>query len=209
MNVRAFIKSIGGPGSLGFLVFSALIGLVLTLAGRRARLMGKIWLTVILVLYVILSLPVVANTLVNGLAPPPMPADVTLRAVRTLFVLDGDNRLGRIEAARRVVETAEPEMVWLLGGRYMVPDVVMAGTPRNRVRVDFSATDTFAQVARVKALIVSTHAPAPAVIASRIQMRRVEAFARATGLQVVLVASPLDGDLPQSGWSLLVPRSTP
>jgi uncharacterized SAM-binding protein YcdF (DUF218 family) len=60
--VKAFV-----PGSLSFLVLGLVCGVWLLYVGTRAARVGRLWLTVLGGVYVLLGLPVVSNALLGGL----------------------------------------------------------------------------------------------------------------------------------------------
>ncbi len=55
------------PGSISFLLFGLVAGVILLYAGRRAARWGQRWLTALAVLYLVLSLPVTAGLLEKSL----------------------------------------------------------------------------------------------------------------------------------------------
>lgn len=204
MSAWNLVKAVGGPGSLGFLALVVAIG-AMCVAMRRWRRLGRWWLAVVAILYLALSLPATASVLVRALrAPSPLP-DAALRHVDALVVFDGDNRIGRIREALRVCRIAPPRVVWLLGSRFMTDDLLMGGVPRDRIRRDDSAADTRTQVALTARLFGSSPGARVAILVSRLQAPRVVRFASAIGLDVTVVPSPLDVDLPVSGVGRYVP----
>ena len=65
-----FAKGYLIPGSTGFLLFGLALGTILLYGGRSAR-WGRRWLTGLLAIYVMLSLPAVARVLHRGVVVPP------------------------------------------------------------------------------------------------------------------------------------------
>lgn len=155
--------------------------------------------------YLVLSLPAVANPLADSLRPLQAQAPETLRQIDTLVILDGDNRRGRAREAGRVLAAGVPDEVWVLGSRWVVDELIRTGFPTSVVKRDWRTPNTRLQMARVAQLAAAQPGRQVAVIASRLQMPRVEALARAEGIQARFFASEIDDEPPTSGVRLIVP----
>jgi uncharacterized SAM-binding protein YcdF (DUF218 family) len=66
-TVATIVKRMLIPGSMTFLLVGVAIGVVLLNAGATALLWGRVWLTTLIGLYVLLSLPAVAHALILNL----------------------------------------------------------------------------------------------------------------------------------------------
>jgi hypothetical protein len=199
------LKFIGGPGFLVFILLVLFGGTLLLYVWPRTRRFAKRWLLWVSGVYVVLGLPAVANTIVGALPPVDASRD-RLDDVRTLLVLDGDNRRGRLEETVRFLRAHAPERFWVLGEEWLIEGLIRAGYPRHTFGHETQSRTTLEQMAWV-ASFVSGHSEARpvAVLASRVQMPRVAALARAAGVDVVLVPSPLDAAPATGGWRLFVP----
>ena len=205
MTILSIVKSTMIPGSRRFLIVCLAVGLTITYAWPGTPRIGSAWLITIGVTYLVLALPWVANALANGLTPSG-PDEFRLSfAVDTLVVLDGDNRVGRVQQAQRVHQVAQPAVVHVLGEDWVVGALVRAGIPRERIAQDPGPATTRDQIAWVQRLMARQPAGCTALIASRLQMPRVAALTRVIGLRVMLIPSPIDTEPPTSGVHLFVP----
>lgn len=201
-SLLPLLKLIDAPGSIGFLLVCLGVALVLRFLWPQSRRAARLWLVAVAVLYVVLALPVVATSIAAAL--PVVEAD-RRPAYDRLIVFDGDNRRGRVREAIGAFERT-PTTIAVLGEDWVVDALVDAGIPRERIVQDTMTLTTRAQMAAVAAM----HARGPgmrlAVIASRLQMPRVAALARAGGLDVALRPSPIDDEPPTTGGARFVPR---
>jgi len=201
----SILKAIGAPGSISFLAVSLAIGAVLIYVWPRSLRLGRGWLLFVFITHVVLALPWVA-TRISGKLPPVLPVDAAaLRDLDTLIVLDGDNRRGRVREAKRAFAGSPRSMVWAMGSLWMVDGLVEAGIPRDQIKQDDEPPDTLRQMTRVKDLLSTKSGGRAAVIASRLQMPRVAALVRESGLRVVLIPSAIDTEPPTSGVRVFVP----
>jgi uncharacterized SAM-binding protein YcdF (DUF218 family) len=198
------VKMVGAPGSPLLLAVGLVVGVAIIVLWPRRRTAGRLWLVAIVSTYLALGLPWTANAIARRL---PVVADPTppSRALDTLIVLHGDNWQGRVRLAAQVFSTSAPRVVWLLGDGGLPDALQEAGIPRTRVRSVPGDLNTRDQMTRVSGLPGVRRAGATAIIASRLHMPRVAALARARGLDLVLLPSPLDTEPPESGPSLFVP----
>ena len=202
------LKMIGGPGSIGFLVFCAAIGLVATRLGPQWRPIGRRWLLFVFSAYLILGLPWIAETIANGL--PVVESVQTASSVSkldALVVLGGDNSVGRAQAAARAYAVGSPGLVVISGEQWLVDRVRELGVPAARMVVDNHSRNTREQIAEVRRQRHERHwsDDRVALIASRLQMPRVARLVQQSGLKVILVPSPVDREPPTSAPWTLVP----
>lgn len=199
------LKTIGPPGSWSFLGVCVVIGLALIYVWPRNRRLGRAWLLGVVALYAVLSLPSVANPMASWLSSAPAPAPAHSQAIDALIVLDGDNRQGRVHATVWTYRSASPSVVWVLGDDWLVEALIEVGIPRDRIAHDPGPRTTRDQIVRVRQLHRERLTDRLAVIASRLQMPRVAALARASGLEVSLISSPADTEPAQRGVWRFVP----
>jgi uncharacterized SAM-binding protein YcdF (DUF218 family) len=205
MAISSILKSAFTPGSRSFLIVCLAVWPVLRYVWPRSPRCAGGWLLTIAGTYLVLGLPWVANALADRLTRPRPDELASLRAVDTLVVLDGDNRVGRVRQAERVYAVARPGAVRVLGAVWVATALAKVGIPQNRIVQDASAATTRDQMAWVQRLLAQRPADRTALIASRLQMPRVVALAKAAGLQLTLVPSPIDTEPPTTGVWLFVP----
>lgn len=205
MAISTILKSVFTPGSRSFLIVCLGVWVALRWVWPRSPRIGSGWLATVAFAYLALGLPWVANALADRLTPSRADDVDPLPPVDTLVVLDGDNRVGRVRQAGRVYDGARPGSVRVLGEDWLVTALVGVGIERRRIAQDPGPRTTRDQIAWVQRLMARQPADRTALIASRLQMRRVAALARAARLPLVLVPSPIDMEPPTSGVRLFVP----
>jgi uncharacterized SAM-binding protein YcdF (DUF218 family) len=202
----AALKFLGGPGSIGFLAAACVVALFLSYVWPRRPPLGRYVLLAVFTLYIVLGLPVVSDAIASrlpGLAPVgahPVPV-----SLHTLIILDGDNPRGRLQEGVRIWKASSPQDLVVSGQRWLVDELLAAGIPRDRLRQDSSASNTREQMDWVARLAVERPSRVMALVASRLQMPRVYALARARGLTVRLIASPVDSEPAIAGPRAWVP----
>ena len=205
MNLPGVVKSALTPGSIPCFVLCLLLWLFLKYAWPRRRRLAWAWLAATMLVYFLLALPLVANAIVARLPAVPQ-ADITPGLpVGTLVVLDGDNRVGRVESALRVYRTATVRAVIVLGEDWIRGELDRAGIPPDRLTRVLGPATTGGQMSWI-----AEHAqPRPdgptVVIASRLQLPRVAALARARGLTALLIGAPIDDEPPTQGAMRVIP----
>jgi uncharacterized SAM-binding protein YcdF (DUF218 family) len=199
------LKTVGGPGSIGFLFLCLFVAVVVLFVWPRSRRLAKHWLLWVSGVYLVLGLPVVADAIARSLPAVAQRGHDTTR-VRTLIVLDGDNRRGRLSETVRFLKSHPTAALWVLGEEWLVEGLIRAGYPRRTFGHETKSRNTREQMAWVERFMAAEPDSRPAILASRLQMPRVARLAEAAGLDVVLVASPLDVEPPVGGWRRLVPR---
>jgi uncharacterized SAM-binding protein YcdF (DUF218 family) len=205
MPIPAALKSVLVPGSITFLALCAVVYLVLRYGWPRGHRISRWWALGIGAAYLIMSLPLVATRIADRLPATPVTAEETLPPIDALIVLDGDNRVGRVETADRIWKRASPRVICVLGADWVVAALTAAGIPRERIMQTTSVGNTREQIAWVQRFLAGTPEPHAALIASRLQMPRVARLVRAAHLQLTLVASPIDDEPPRNGIRALVP----
>jgi len=172
---------------------------------RYRRLAGAAVVPVLLG-YFVLSLPLVATLIAGRLTRCSPPTDIThLRGIDTLIVFDGDNRRGRARETAAIWRASAPSLVLVSGEAWLIEPLVEAGVSRSSLQRDKSGQNTRDQVLLSTRLLATRPASHGAIVASRLQMPRIEALARAIGLRATLVASPVDAEPPSTGWLRYVP----
>jgi hypothetical protein len=199
----SILKFAAAPGSIAFLLLAVVAGLSVRYFLPRFRRLATIWLWAVAALYLVLSLPIVAVSIVGGL--PGASAGGTAPArLDTLVVFDGDNRRGRVADACRLAPSVAGPM-WVLGEPWMVEELAACGIGAGRLHVDEAMPTTRDQIDWVARLRQREPSSAIVVIASRLQAPRIRGLLAARGLDVALIGSPIDDEPPVSGWRRFVP----
>jgi uncharacterized SAM-binding protein YcdF (DUF218 family) len=208
-----FIKAYLIPGSETFLLIGVLIGVVLVYAGNATRKWGDVLLGGLAVLYLLLSLPIVARGLEHALSDGSQPIQQASEAdgARTIVVLAGGSATYRARGAEinelsdatalRVIEAARlyqligdaevvasggsgPEVGILTPeGIPMKEELMAAGVPPERIRLDSNSGSTHQQAVNLGELLVAGGDPQFILVTSPIHMRRALATMRAVGLE--------------------------
>jgi uncharacterized SAM-binding protein YcdF (DUF218 family) len=206
-TLLSILKPIDAPGSIPFLVLCMVIGLAVILFWPSRRRLAQRGLVAIGVLYLVLALPWTARAIAGGL-PPPRHATLTAPdRLDALIVFDGDNRRGRLQTTARVFAQSHPREVWVLGGRaaWLFDELPAVGVPASVRRLDPAPLNTRDQMAWVSEHQRQHPEARIAIVASRLQVPRIDGMARAAGLSVPLMPSPIDTEPPTAGAALLVP----
>jgi uncharacterized SAM-binding protein YcdF (DUF218 family) len=202
----AISKQIGGPGSIGFLVFCSAVGLLIAYIGPRSRRLAKVGLLLVFSSYLLAALPVVSHAIADSLPSygpvwkPDGAGDSDI-----LVVLSGDNAYGRARETRRVLDIATPRCVLVSGSRWFVRIVVDAGVARDRFVADDTTNTTREQIAKLAAWATECGAQRVILIASALSMPRVAALVPTAGVPVLLVPAPVDEAPATSGIRVAVP----
>lgn len=205
----SILKTIGGPGSIGFLAVCSAVGLVLSRWSPRTRRIGRAWLLSLCFAYVALGLPVVANLISGTLSSYRPLSDLTsLRGTDVIVVLDGDNRRERVRETWRLFEAISPRWVIVSGAEWLTDRLMEAGIPRDRLLADREGSTTLLQIRRLPRLLRERGDVRAVVIASRLQMPRVAALIGASGLSPALAPSSCDAEPPTSGMRIFIPTYT-
>jgi uncharacterized SAM-binding protein YcdF (DUF218 family) len=205
VNLVRLLKPIGGPGSLGLLALGSAVGLFLIYAWPRNRRLGVAWFLGLYSSYLVMGLPVLAHRVAAPLVAPTAGYQPITGPLDTLAILDGDNRMGRIREGRRLWVAAKPATVIVSGEEWFVDSLLASGIPRQRLTLDHSSTTTREQIEYLIGYAAQHPAAHLAVVASRLQMPRILALARRTGLQATFYSSQVDREPATDGLWLLVP----
>lgn len=201
----AFAKLTGGPGSLRLLAILIIISVIWIVAWPRRRTIGVAGLAAVAVSYLVMATPLVAEWTVRRLPPVEPARDADIRNIQTLFIFDGDNRWGRLRAVQRIYDVAQPRNLVLLGRLSVYKDLLLMPIPRDRLHHDSSSWNTSTQVEQTKALWRPGSSGRTAVLASCLQAPRVKLLLHDAGLDLPVVAAPLDTELPTHGIGRIVP----
>ena len=200
----ALAKKVGGPGSIGFFNACLLVGLLIGWIGPRTRRVSRVWILLLVVAYLVLSLPIVANGIADSLTSYRPLSDLSgLKGVKTLVVLDGDNRRGRVREAKRLFDGLGPDRVIVSGGDWLFDAVRASGIPPERITAESGARTTLEQIEMLDEALRSGPL---VVVASRLQMPRIARFAQEMQLPLLLAPSAIDTEPPTSGLRQVIPR---
>jgi uncharacterized SAM-binding protein YcdF (DUF218 family) len=205
MSMSPLVKAALTPGSIAFLFLCLVVWIGLKLVWPRNRRVARIWLLGVAGTYIVLGLPPVANAIVGALPPVDVADPFPGRGIDTLVVLDGDNRVGRVRTALSVHGARPAGAILVLGEAWILDELVAAGIPPALLSQVEGPGTTRAQIAWVAERARMRPADRMVLIASRLQMPRVAALARARSLRLQLVPSPIDIEPPTSGFWQAVP----
>ena len=175
------------PGSLPFLLLGLGVGVVLLYLGKWGARMGRRWLTALALLYMVLALPIVSNTLIGVLEPeyPPVVTRDDARGARVLVVLGNGTitytvpphaihqfmrrtAFAVLEGAR-IFALIDPAWVIVSGGivdpdsqrapesEVIRDEMVKLGVPADRVLLESRSRNTSEQLANVAQLLREQH----------------------------------------------------
>jgi len=206
-TLLSIVKPIDAPGSIPFLFLALAAGLVLRFGWRRTRAIGFAWLVGVVVLYLILAMPLVANGIASSLPGAALTATPNIGPLDTLVVFDGDNRRGRVHAAAELFGHLHPQAIWVLGREadWLRNELPNAGVPSGVIRMDQATGTTREQVAWVERYVGREPRLHLAIVVSRLQVPRVWGLLARGGIAVPLVGGPIDDEPPVGGARLLVP----
>jgi uncharacterized SAM-binding protein YcdF (DUF218 family) len=194
------VKWIDAPGSLPVLGICALIAALLAFVWPRRRGVAAAWIGGVAAVYLLLALPVVAATITRELPAVHSPAFADQRPIDALVVFDGDNRRGRVIEARRIYNATHVARVWSLGWQPWMHDALAAaGIPPDRLIHDASPQTTRDQVAWVQHLATSVDPSRIVIVASRLQMPRIDALLSTSRRHVLVAASAVDTEPASEG----------
>jgi uncharacterized SAM-binding protein YcdF (DUF218 family) len=181
--IAAVVKAALIPGSVSFLLLGLGLGVVLLYARTNAAVWGRTWLAGLLALYWLLSLPVFASVLIQGLQGDYGTIQTTKEAkgARLVFLVGNGtvsysargfalDQLTRRTAfcvfeAARLYRLIEPAWIVASGGiadaatqskpesEMMRDELVRLGVPANRILLESESRSTVQQVANVADMI--------------------------------------------------------
>jgi len=203
VSLLGVIKFIGAPGSLGFLIACGVVALLLRRL-RRGRAIAALWLIVVCGSYLVLALPSVALS-IAGCLPAARSDKPSAHDIEVVVVLDGDNRRGRLREGLRLWTESAPRRLVVFGGEWLVTHFREAGVPRDRLEQDDTAATTREQIDWVARFASQVPPERMVLVASRLQMPRVERLVQSKRLPVKLQPSPIDSEPASAGLMKWVP----
>lgn len=185
------VKAIDGTGSTQLLMVAVVPAIVMAFVWPRNRAWARRWLIGAGALLLMLTLPIVANALASPLEQRDVRYRQTPGALDALIIFDGDNRRGRLRAAKDLFDASAPHDVWVLGiqPEWFIDELPPAGIPADRTRYDITTDTTRAQVDWLARYRRDRPDAAVAVVVSRLQAARVAGLAAAMGLSDVAIVS--------------------
>jgi uncharacterized SAM-binding protein YcdF (DUF218 family) len=205
------IKALLVPGSLSFFVVGCVASSVLIAAGGVSRRIGQTSLALLVLTYLVFSLPWVAERLAATLAArPPGGArrQITSRAAagpRAIVIFSGDYSRGRIDEAVRLYQETDPRWVIVSGWPALSQSLVARGVARERLVWDSVPLTTREQAMRLVPLLRARDIDDFVLIASSIHMRRALGAVHAVGLDPAPVESAVARPWVASGRARLLP----
>jgi len=211
------------PGSLPFLLFGLLVGILLLYRGEKWNRRGKHWLTLLLLGYWILSTPLFARGIESLLEHgyEPLNEEEIPESVDTVVILGGGSNTFRVgefqrnvlseagilramEGARLYFQMDEPWVI-VSGGTnaragVLTPeseplqDALMDfGVPPSRIMLESASGDTYEQALNLKEMLVQRGVGRFILVTSPTHMRRAMAAFEAQGLQPIPAISAQHG----------------
>jgi uncharacterized SAM-binding protein YcdF (DUF218 family) len=204
LSVYTFLKQSLTPGSLQFFLAGMLLGWVLVRLVPSRKQLGQACFLGVALLYVVLSVPLVALQLGDRLMPPAPHAMAPVGPLNAVIVLDGDNRRGRLRETLDLWASSQPRLI-VLGEDWLVNELRVAGVPTSRIEWDWHTATTREQLVWVRRYLDRSPAARVALVASRLQAPRVAGLMKAAGIDAVLRPSTVDDEPPRMGARLLLP----
>jgi hypothetical protein len=204
VQVTSLLKTIGPPGSLGFLFAALVFCLLLAFIWPRRRRIAGVLLAGTLAGYLALSWPPLATILVDSLpAPPPTTIAQLPSPIEVLVLFDGDNRAGRVRLTEAVIKARSPGAVHAIGSGWILRE--MDDALRKRVAFDPAPVNTREQVNWLRQSVPAQLSGRTAVVVSRIQAPRVAGLLARSGADARLLASELDREPGRDGLRMVLP----
>ena len=207
-NILARILKNFVPGSPAFFLAGLVFGLAPLLVRRRLARWQSVWLSCLVGVYFVLSIPLTARAVAEGLyrQPSVTRAEDALGA-STLVVFDGDHAGLRLKETTRLYALLNPRWVIVSSERpWFERDLRQAGIPAGRIVRDTGSLTTRDQAIAVAALLQARQIDRIVLVASPIHMPRALASSEAAGIRAVpSVTAVPHTDLPRGVWSL-IPR---
>lgn len=213
--MSTLVKSFLVPGSISFLVAGLIVGVALLYLGPRAKRWGRIWLTLLLVLYAVLSTPAgadwVAAPLVRSFTP--ITSREQARGINLVVVLSTGGEVYRaygqevtemgkatafnaLEAAR--LSRLLGPLTFVASGGIVAPGerqepealvlangLVRLGIPRDRILLEPASRTTREQAVNVAALLKKRGVKRFILVTAPDHMPRARASFRSLGLDPV------------------------
>lgn len=206
------LKDLFIPGSIAFFIISLIPGVMLLFRRKDGGRAGKIWVTVLVLSYWILSTPIASVTFVNLLSPdvPPVMSAADARGATAIVVLGSGMDVHRSrgasygaptrEASLRVLEAARVHR--LLGGvpiiatgglgsqryseaRMMAHQLEQLGVPTDKIITEEKSTNTREHATFVPPLLKQHGIDRFVLVTSRQHVARALAAFRAAGADPV------------------------
>jgi len=228
-----FVKANLIPGSTSFLLIGLALGVILLYAGRKPARWGKRWLTALLVLYVLLSLPVTARALAAPLDAGLQPLELTsiperpgaivvlgggglsiesggvsaqvLSESSTLRALEGVRLFRMLGAPWLIVSGGPNEKAGLTTAESeAMRDLLLEnGVPADRILVERGSQDTHDQSLKVPALFAAHDIDSFVLVTSPTHMLRALRSFEKAGLEPIPAPASERSDTQREGFPLL------
>ena len=198
-------KLSGGPGSLRLLLLLLAAGFTILVALPRRRRAAITGLASVTLAYLVMATPAAADLTMRILPESAPVEDSDIQDIQTLFFFDGDNRFGRVREFERIYRVARLERIYMLGRLSVYKDLRLMGIPSRQIEHDETPDNTSDQIRRTVAALAAGESGRAAILASCLQAPRVRLLAGQAGLNLPVLAAPLDEDLPKAGIGRFVP----
>jgi uncharacterized SAM-binding protein YcdF (DUF218 family) len=174
------------PGSLAFLILglaAALLVLLIVPRWKRGTVRG---LLVLSSFYIVLSLPVVANRLADGLDryPPLMRAEEA-RDASAVVLLHGDHQSARLRETLRLYKLLNPRWIVVAAQASDLRDSLRYSVPPDQILWEARGRTTREQAVNLARMLDTKHITRVVLVASPIHMRRALGACRMAGIDAV------------------------
>ena len=204
--LRELLKTWLVPGTPSFLLL-AIAATVPLLVGRRTRAIGATALGIVILAYLILSTPIVADALLARLTRQnPFPDAVAGDHIDAVLFLVGDSPSERAMQTIRLSRQFRPRWVIVSGPSIWADVLQLGGISPGQIIVESQAGTTYEQAINLRPVVADHHIRHIVLVASRVHMPRALAVFKTLGYDVSAAPSPVDYEIRSSGWWRLVPQ---
>jgi uncharacterized SAM-binding protein YcdF (DUF218 family) len=232
-RIVEFIKLYLIPGSPTFLMAGLVLGVAALFGGERARRWGRAWLVALVLVYWLLSTPLVAGALISALGRGYGPLETAAEAhgVEAVVVLGGGSATYRARGAELDVPSASSALRALEGARVYAllgdpivfasggeaeeagvdnPEsavlrtvLIEGGVPEARIVLESDSTDTHEQALEMAPLLEARGVERFVLVTSPSHMRRALGAFRDAGLDPIPSASEQSSETAPTPSALL------
>ena len=208
--IVGIVKALFVPGSLSFFVVGCVASSVLIAIGGVSRRVGQTSLALLVLTYLVFSLPWAAERLAATLGSRPPDGARHLKKPPAaghgaIVIFSGDYSRGRIDEAVRLYQDTDPRWVIVSGWPALSGSLVARGIARERLVWDSVPLTTREQAMRLVPLLRARDIDDFSLIASSIHMRRALGAVHAVGLDPAPVESAVARPWVSSGRARLLP----
>ena len=206
--MRDLVKAWLVPGTPSFLLIVIGVSLPLIFV-RRTRALGIAAAAVVILSYLLLSLPIVADAVAAPLAQQSRPADaVAIDGVDAVLLLIGDNQRGRAMETVRLFRLLRPRWVIVSGPSVWAEVLQFSGIAANQIIVESQSGTTYEQATGLRPVIEMYRIRRIVLVASQVHMPRAFAVFQTLGYDVIPAPSPVADGMKLLGWWQWIPQTS-